>query len=71
MCPNGVIIDGFVKSVSMALTQARECNPSQFIEHDPQIPSLHDLLKDKDGSCLSLIYKRASKYIGAHLFKSI
>jgi hypothetical protein len=54
MCPNGVIKDGFVKSGSIYLMQAKEWSPSQFMAHDPQIPSLHDLLKESVESILSL-----------------
>jgi len=50
--------------------QANEWRPSQFIAQDPHIPSLHDLLNDKVESYLSLIFKTASKYIGAQFFKS-
>jgi hypothetical protein len=49
-----VINAGLVKSVSIERIQASECNPSQFIEHDPQIPYLHDLLNDRVESKLSL-----------------
>jgi len=49
-----VIKAGLLKSVSIERMQASECNPSQFIEHEPQIPYLHDLLKDKVESKLSL-----------------
>jgi hypothetical protein len=43
MCDKGLIIADFYKSLSIGLIQANACNPSQFIAHDPQIPSLHDL----------------------------
>ena len=52
--PNGVIKAGLVKSVSIDRMQASECKPSQFIEQEPQIPSLHDLLNDNEESKLSL-----------------
>ena len=71
MCPNGVMIAGFDKSVSIGLIHAKEWRPSQFIAQLPQIPSLQDLLKDKVESYVSLIFSKASKYIGAQLFKSI
>ena len=54
MWPSGVIREGFDRSVSISLMQASEWSPSQFIAHDPQIPSLHDLLKDNVESRLSL-----------------
>ena len=50
MCPNVVIIAGFDKSASIGLIQANEWIPSQFIAHDPQIPSRHDLRNDNDES---------------------
>ena len=40
-----------------------------FMEHDPHIPSLHDLLKVKVGSTVSLIFIRASSTIGPQLKK--
>ena len=70
MCPNGVIMAGLDKSLSIGLMQANEWRPSQFIAQEPQIPSLQDLLKDKVESYLSLIFNTASKYIGAQVFKS-
>lgn len=54
MCPKGVINAGLDKSLSIYLIQEREWRPSQFIEQDPQIPSLHDLLKERVESRLSL-----------------
>lgn len=42
-------------------------SPPMFMEHDPQIPSLHDLLKVKVGSISSFILINASKTIGPHL----
>jgi len=43
MCPIGVIIDGYAKSLSYALIQAKVWSPSQLTAHEPQIPSLQDL----------------------------
>jgi hypothetical protein len=37
-------MEGFAKSKSIALMQAKVCNPSQFMLQEPQIPSLHDLI---------------------------
>ena len=37
-----------------------------FIAHEPQTPSLHDLLKVKEGSISFLIFINASKTIGPH-----
>lgn len=64
MWPSGLITQVCFKSQSNALTQAKVCNPSQFIEQDPHIPSLHDLLNEKVESQWFLIYNKASKYIG-------
>ena len=44
--------------------------PSTFMEHEPQIPSLQDLLKVKLESTSSLIFIKASKTIGPHLSRS-
>lgn len=63
-------MQGLVISLSKALMHAKVTRPSQFIAQDPQIPSLHDLLNDKEESKLSLMYKRASKNIGANLAMS-
>jgi hypothetical protein len=54
MCPNGVINDGFARSGSIYLMQAKEWSPSQFMAHDPQIPYRHDLLNERVESILSL-----------------
>lgn len=45
--------------------------PSMFIAHEPQIPSLQDLLKVRVGSNSFLILRIASNTIGPHLFMSI
>ena len=47
--------------------QASVFSPPMFMEHDPHIPSLHDLLKVKVGSTVSLILIKASNTIGPHL----
>ena len=47
--------------------QARVLVPSMFIAQEPQMPSLHDLLKVSVGSSSFLILIRASKTIGPHL----
>lgn len=47
--------------------QAKVLVPPIFIEHDPQIPSRHDLLKVKVGSCSFFIFIRASRIIGPQL----
>ena len=48
----------------MLLVQARVFLPSIFIEHEPQMPSLHDLLKVIVVSISFFIFKSASRTIG-------
>jgi len=67
ICPSGETIVALVKSLSKEEIQAKVCNPLQFTLQDPHIPSLQDLRIDKLLSRLSLIYKIASKNIGANL----
>lgn len=38
------MIAGLVKSLLISLVHAKVNSPLQFIAHDPQIPSLHDLI---------------------------
>lgn len=45
MCPKGVITVGLDKSLLNPAIQAKVCRPSQFTAQEPQIPSLHDLIK--------------------------
>ena len=47
--------------------QASVFSPPMFMEHDPHIPSLQDLLKVKVGSTVSLILINASSTIGPQL----
>ena len=47
--------------------QARVFEPLMFIEHEPQMPSRHDLLNVSVGSCSFLILIRASRTIVPHL----
>jgi len=51
--------------------QANECNPLQFIAHDPHIPYLHDLLNANVESKFYLTYINASRYIGGIFLRSI
>ena len=51
---------------SIDFKQARVFVPSIFIEQEPQIPSLQDLLKVKLESISCLIFIKASKTIGPH-----
>ena len=53
--------------MSIVHRQASVLAPATFIEHDPQIPSLHDRRKVKVGSISFLILMRASSTIGPHL----
>ena len=71
MCPKGVINAGLVRSRSIYRMQASVCKPSQFMAHEPQMPSLHDLLKASVESRLSLTYRRASRYMGGIFLRSI
>ena len=48
---------------------ARELHPPMFMAQDPQIPSLHDLLKVKVGSISLLILTRASRTMGPQLIE--
>lgn len=45
--------------------------PLMFMPHEPQIPSLHDLLKVRELSCSILIFSKACKTIGPQLIKNI
>ena len=55
---------------SMGVKQASVFVPLIFIEHEPHIPSLHDLLNVSVGSTLFFMYMIASNNIGPILFRS-
>jgi hypothetical protein len=68
---SGDTVDLSLLPLGIAQRQAKWCLPSIFIAHDPQIPSLQLLLKERVGSISSLILIRASKNIGPHFLGSI
>ena len=55
MWPRGVIRAGLLRSLSIYFMQAKVWIPSQFIEQDPQMPSLQERRKVNVESKLSLI----------------
>jgi hypothetical protein len=69
-------IDNALKTLSINilvfyyLMQASVLIPPMFIAHDPQIPSLHDLLNVSVGSISFLILTSASSTMGPHAFRS-
>ena len=54
----------------MYLMQARVLTPPIFIAHDPQMPSLQDLLNVTVESISFLILMSASRTMGPHVFRS-
>ena len=55
---------------SMGFRQAKVLVPFTFIEHDPQMPSLQDLLNVREESTSPLMCISASRTIGPSFFLS-
>jgi hypothetical protein len=51
----------FKRFVLIGFRHATVLTPSMFVEHEPHIPSLHDLLNHIVESCSVLIFIRTSK----------